>query len=110
MCRVGHCYWYQEGPAATFLLAAHPEHRFEIFFQLARGFATNNPKVACTQVFGEDVVANDASSDAGGSDAGEFLLLSEAAQGSLFDNEPNGHDGEGLPLEGVKLYWHVIAT
>ena len=35
MCRVGHCYWYQEGPAATFLLAAH--HRFEIFFSTCKG-------------------------------------------------------------------------
>ena len=78
----------------------------DIFARQASFATTSSPKTS----LGEDVVANDASSDAGGSDAGGFSLLGEAAQGSLFDNEPNGHDGEGLPLEGVKLYWHVIAT
>lgn len=42
MCRVGHCYWYQEGPAATFLLAVH--HRFEIFFSTCKGVRDEQPE------------------------------------------------------------------
>ena len=103
MCRVGHCYWYQEGPAATFLLAVH--HRFEIFFSTCDGVRDEQPeasaaKVACNQDFGEDVVANDASSDAGGSDASGFWLWARQPKARCSTTSQTATTAKDSPWKG----------
>ena len=64
----------------------------------ARNIAGNN--FACTEVFGVGVVANDASSDAGGSDAGRFWLWARQPKARCSTTSQTATTAKDSPWKG----------